>query len=131
MQLINPNTGQIIEPGAKIHTLHGAHAWRYERLRQIDAHTHHVHCTRVVKGTRGRTFRGHREFHPSVFGLEIKIDITWQRHALNKSRHVLGKVDDYLLAGLFAIVPLAFFERFHWADDITSLFTLGYIGSGH
>ena len=69
-QLINPRTGQVIEPGTKIHTVQGGHAWRFERLRKVDHHEHHVHVTKIVKGTRGRTFRGHREFHPSVFGLD-------------------------------------------------------------
>lgn len=132
MQLINPTTGQIIPQGTKIHTVHGNDPWRYERLRKIDETTHHVHCTRLVKGARGRTFRGHKEFHPSVFGLEVKIDISWQRHAVTTGKHVFAKIDDYMWAGMFAIIPLAFFEHFHWADDITSMVTLGMLGSsGH
>ena len=130
MQLINPRTGQVIQPGTKIHTVHGSDPWRYERLRKIDDTQHRVHVTRIVKGSRGRTFRGHREFHPSVFGLEVKIDITWERKAVCRTRHMISKIDDYLLAGVFAIIPLAFFEHFHWADDITSFVTLGMLGTG-
>lgn len=131
MELINPTTGQTITPGSKIHTVHGAHAWRYERLRKIDDRTHHVHCTRVVKGSRGRTFRGHREFHPSVFGLDVRVSVTWERKAICRTRHMISKVDDYLLAGVFAIIPLAFFEHYHMAGTITEFVTLGMFGSGH
>lgn len=130
MQLINPTTGQVIEPGSKIHTVHGNDPWRYERLRKIDDTTHHVHCTRVVKGSRGRTFRGHREFHPSVFGLEIKIDVTWQRRVKCRTVHAFHKIDDYLMAGLFALVPLAIFEHYHLAGTITEFVTLGMMGDG-
>lgn len=131
MELINPTTGQTIRPGAKIHTVPAGEAWHFNKVtRHPETNEHRVHCTKIVRGTRGRHFRGHREFHPHAFGLEIKIDITWQRHALNTGRHVFSKIDDYLWAGAFAIIPLAFFEHFHWADEITSVVTFGMIGSG-
>lgn len=129
-QLINPTTGQIIEPGSKIHTVQGSHAWRFERLRKVDHSTHHVHCSRLVKGARGRHFRGHREFHPSVFGLDVKIDITWSRHVVNTSKHVFSKIDDYLWAGAFAIIPLAFFEHYHMSGTIIETVTLGILSGG-
>lgn len=132
-ELVNPQTGRTISPGSKIHTLHDGQAWTYRALRKIDHETHHVHATRVVKGSRGRTFQGHREFHPSVFGLDVRVSLTWDRRARVTARHALGKVDDYLLAGIFAIIPLAFFERLHMAGSITELVTFGMIsgGSGH
>lgn len=130
LELINPRTGQVVRPGTKIHTVHGSHPWTFSHIRPVDSHTHHVHVTRTVKGTRGRTFKGHREFHPSVFGLDVRVSITWQRHVKNTARHAVSKIDDYLMAGLFALVPLAVFEHYHMADDITSMITLGMIGGG-
>lgn len=130
-ELINPTTGRVITPGTKIHTVHGSHPWTYRALRKIDDRTHHVQATRVVKGSRGRTFRGHREFHPSVFGLEVRVSVTWERKAVCKARHAFHKIDDYLLAGVFAIIPLAFFEHYHMAGTITEFVTLGMLGGGH
>lgn len=130
MELINPTTGQTIMPGTKIHTVPGGEAWHFAKIVHHPSGEHRVHCTKIVKGSKGRHFRGHREFHPHAFGLEIKIDITWQRHVVNSGKHVFAKIDDYLWAGLFAIIPLAFFEHFHMADDITSVVTFGMIGTG-
>lgn len=130
MELINPRTGQVIAPGSKIHTVHGSHPWTFSHIRKIDSGTHHVHVTRTVKGTRGRTFKGHREFHPSVFGLDVRVSVTWQRHVINTTKHAAHKVDDYLMAGLFAIIPLAFFEQYHMAGTITETITLGLLGGG-
>lgn len=130
MHLINPTTGKIVTPGSKIHTPDGK-SWRYDHLRKVSHGVHHVHVTNIVRGSRGRTFRGHREFHPSVFGLEIKIDISWQRHAINTGKHVFAKIDDYLWAGAFAIIPLAFFEHYHMSGTIIETVTLGVMGGEH
>jgi hypothetical protein len=130
MELINPTTGQTITPGAKIHTVPGGEAWHFAKIVHHPSGEHRVHCTKIVKGSKGRHFRGHREFHPHAFGLEIKIDITWQRHAMNTARHAFSKVDDYLMAGVFAIVPLAFFEHYHMAGPIIGTVTLGVLSGG-
>lgn len=131
MHVVSSASGRRVEPGCMIHIVSGPYlgqAWRYSHVREVEG-AHRVHCTRRVSGKRGRVFNGHREFHPSVFGLEVKIEISWQRHALNTTRHTLGKVDDYLLAGAFALLPLAFFEHYHMASKITE--TLSFGGPGH
>lgn len=130
LELINPRTGQTIRPGSKIHTVHGSHPWTYSHLRKINDGTHHVHVTRTVKGSRGRTFKGHKEFHPSVFGLDVRVSLTWERRAVSRARHAVHKIDDYLLAGAFAIIPLAFFEHYQMAGTITEAVTLGLLGDG-
>lgn len=130
MKLINPTTGQTIAPGSKIHTVPGGEPWHFERITRHPSGEHRVHCTKIVKGAKGRHFRGHREFHPHAFGLEIKIHISWQRHAINSGKHVFSKIDDYLWAGAFAIIPLAFFEHYHMSGTIIETVTLGVMGGG-
>lgn len=130
-QLINPATGQTIAPGSKIHTVPGGEPWHFNKItRHPNSGEHRVHCTKIVRGTRGRHFRGHREFHPHAFGLEVKIDITWSRHVINTGKHVFSKIDDYLWAGAFAIIPLAFFEHYHMSGTIIETVTLGILSGG-
>lgn len=66
--------------------------------------------------------RIHREFHPSALGCEIAVDITWRKSMGHAAYRTWSKVDDYLLAGIFALVPLAFFEHYHWSEFIVSIF---------
>lgn len=98
--------------------------WRYERLThdRVDGE-HRVHASKSG-GKRGRV---HREFHPHVFGATVVVDITWRRRAVQGVKRVCHKVDDALVMGALALVPLAFFEHFHGAEVIVT--TLGM--SGH
>lgn len=123
--LLVTRTGQEIEKGSKLHATSGAVAgtvWRYEHIAERPDGAHHVHVSRCG----GKLGRVHRELHPSVFGLEIKIHITFVKHTANVVRHVRSKIDDYLMAGAFALVPLALYEHFHWGETITA--ALGFVG---
>jgi len=116
MQLINAN-GEIVESGAKLRVAHGreiGQMWLYSHVVEHPVDGHRVHVTR----RHTRLGHIHREFHPRVFGLEVKVDITWQRHVINKAHDVRCKFDDYLLAGIVALVPLALFEHYHLAEVI-------------
>lgn len=48
------------------------------------------------------------------------IDLLWHHRMRLMVRHGWMRVDDWLMAGVFALVPLAFFERFHMAEHITN-----------
>lgn len=114
MRLINTQ-GEIIEPGSRLHAIQGreiGRTWQYSHIVEHPIDGHRIHVTR----RHPRMGHVHREFHPGVFGLKVVVDITWKRHVANKVHHVRTKVDDYLLAGVFALVPLAFFEHFRLAD---------------
>lgn len=121
MELVSCATGEAIEQGCTLHATSGPQlgkAWRFEHIAERPDGAHHVHVTR----SGGKLGRIHREFHPGVFGCEIKIDITWRQGVRHYAHHAWTKVDDYLMAGAFALVPLAFFEHFHWADRLCALF---------
>lgn len=120
MQLVSRTTGKTVAPGSMLRVQSGpgaGRAWRFEHVHERGDGNHRVHVTR----SGGRMGRIHREFHPGVFGCEIKIDITWRRVTRNAVHHARTKIDDYLMAGVFALVPLAFFEHFHMADTLCGL----------
>ncbi|MFE7077128.1 hypothetical protein ACFU96_44290 [Streptomyces sp. NPDC057620] len=112
-------TGKEITAGRKLLGQSGSAAglaWKFEGITEHRSGVHHVHVSRPG----GRFGRIHREFHPSVFGCEITVEITWRRTVRNKIVRAWSKADDYFWAGVFALVPLAFFEHFHWAEVIVS-----------
>ncbi|MET8292200.1 hypothetical protein ABZV80_44965 [Streptomyces sp. NPDC005132] len=125
MKLISRMTGEEIEQGRTLHGQEGAaapHAWKFERIHLHSDGVHHIHVSRPG-GRRGRI---HRAFHPGDFGCEVRVEITWRRTVRHAVRRTWTKVDDYLLAGVFALVPLAFFEHFHWSDAIMSMLGMNH-----
>lgn len=125
MKLVSRVTGKEIKQGRKLRGQAGAaapHAWRFERINLHRDGIHRVHVSRPG----GKLGRIHRAFHPSDFGCEVRVEITWRRSVRHAAWRTWSKVDDYLLAGLFALVPLAFFEHFHWADAIMSMLGMGH-----
>ncbi|MCX5605979.1 hypothetical protein OOK29_48560 [Streptomyces phaeochromogenes] len=124
MKLVSRATGQEVTPGSTLHMQSGSaagRAWRFEHIVERPDGNHHVHVTRL-SGKLGRT---PRQYHPDVFGCDITIEITWRQSVRNAAHHAWTKVDDYLLAGAFALVPLAFFEQYHLAETITSALGFG------
>lgn len=122
MKLVSRTTGQEITPGSTLHTQSGpsaGRAWRFEHIVERPDGNHHVH----VSCSSGKLGRIPRQYHPDVFGCEITIDITWRQNIRNAAHHAWTKVDDYLMAGVFALVPLAFFEHYHWAEPIAAALT--------
>lgn len=91
--------------------------WRLSHVVEHPVDGHRVHVTR----RHPRLGHVHREFHPGVFGLHVVIDVTWREHAINKARHVRAKFDDYLLAGVVALFPLAIFEHYHVAEKLPEM----------
>lgn len=119
MRLINAQ-GTEISPGARLVAIKGAETgtrWTLSHVLEHPVDGHRVHVTR----RHPRLGHVHREFHPSVFGLRVIVDITWQRAVINKAHHVRAKFDDYLLAGVIALLPLAFFEHYHVGERLTEL----------
>ncbi|MGV9705296.1 hypothetical protein [Streptomyces sp. NPDC003483] len=120
MKLISRVSGKEITEGRTLHGHSGPaapHAWRFERISLHRDGVHRVHVSRPG----GRVGRIHRAFHPSDFGCEVRLEITWRRTVRHAVTRTWSKVDDYLLAGLFALVPLAFFEPYHWLDVVSML----------
>jgi hypothetical protein len=116
MRLINAQ-GQEITPGARLRVAEGrdsGQVWLYSHTIEHPVDGHRVHVTR----RHPRIGHVHREFHPRVFGLHVEIDITWRRHVVNKVHHVRTKFDEYLLAGVVALFPLAAFEHFHFSEKL-------------
>jgi len=119
MQLINAQGVEVL-PGSRLHAVSGPFMGQLWQLSHVIEHPidgHRVHVTR----RHSRLGHVHREFHPGVFGLSVVIDLTWKHHMVNKVHHVRSKFDDYLLAGVVALVPLAFFEQFHLAEKLGEL----------
>jgi hypothetical protein len=87
----------------------GAH-FRLEALVERDG-KHHVRATRLV----------HQRRHvvhvlPEVFGLMVEEVVTAVRHWVNLLHRMWMKLDDGIVMGFLALIPLAFFEAFHGAE---------------
>jgi hypothetical protein len=120
MRLINAQ-GREVESGAKLVAIQGkeiGERWIFSHVVEHPIDGHRVHVTR----RHPRMGHVHREFHPVVFGLHVVIDITWRKHVVNKVHHVRCKFDDYLLAGVVALFPLAIFEHYHIAERLPEFF---------
>ena len=121
MQLIT-TTGETVPLGRVLTAAHGPYKGR--RFRLVDFH---------ADGERLRVHLLHPHpfrhaplvLHPSVFLLEIRREVTRVRHALNALHHTWQRVDEWLLAGFAALIPLAFFEHYHWAESITAALGFG------
>jgi hypothetical protein len=121
MRLMDATTATEIVAGSMIRPVEGpSRPWRFESITSRPDGTHLVHATQA-----SRAGRVHKHFHPHAFGLDIVIDveITRRAHVRNVAHHTWSKANDYLLAGIFALVPLAFFEHFHVAERIFAAFT--------
>ncbi len=120
MRLINAQDVEI-PTGARIRVVEGRETgqlWQYSHVVEHPVDGHRVHVTR----RHPRVGHVHREFHPRVFGLHVVVDITWKRRVANATHHAFSKFDDYLLAGLVALVPLAFFEHYKLAERLPEIF---------
>lgn len=119
MRLINAQ-GEIVQPGARLVAIQGKEIgrhWKYSHVLEHPVDGHRVHVVR----RHPKLGHVHREFHPGVFGLVVEVDIKWSRHLVNTAHHARQKFDEYLLAGVVALVPLAFFEQFHLAEKVGEL----------
>lgn len=71
--------------------------------------------------------RVHRTFPPAVFGLTVQEELSRMRAALNRLHHVRQSVDEGLIMGTLALLPLAVFEAYHGAEH-TREFLLSILG---
>lgn len=117
-QLIMATTGEVVGFGRMIQAQTGSHAgtwWRLDALSH-NGREHIVHVSRRC----GRVRRV-AAFPLHVFGLIVQEITAWWHRLIMAAEH---KLADYMLAGVFALVPLAFFERFHGAEHIVEIFTI-------
>lgn len=120
--ILQTEAGEEIHSGATLRATSGAYLGR--RFRFVEVHDDGERIT--VTMLHPHPFRHARQvMHPSAFGLRLHRPLSRSRRMANAVHHVWQRVDEWLLAGLVALIPLAFFERFHWADQITSLMGMG------
>lgn len=125
MELINAESVTVTY-GCTVHVVMGPNigrAYRYEGV-IVYGRTHRVKCTR--KAVHGH-FRSVEWYHPTALGCTVYTPLTRRQHVKAACTTVAHKVDDYILAGLFALLPLAAFEHFHLATKITEIVSLGMI----
>lgn len=84
--------------------------WRLDELFH-DGTQHMVRCSRKHRAGRVR-----RVFAPAVFGLTVHEELTRFKHAFNLVIHARRKVDDGIILGALALIPLALFEAFHGGE---------------
>ncbi|MFJ8158540.1 hypothetical protein [Streptomyces sp. NPDC094468] len=120
MKLVSCVTGEEIAIGRILHGQLGptaGKAWRFENIAPRPDGAHHIRVSRCG----GRMGRIRGEFHPSFFGCEISIEVRWRENIRHTAYRLWARVDDYLWAGFFALVPLSFFEHFHWSEFVISV----------
>jgi len=110
--LVTPD-GEIILPGAMLHAVNGPHAgthWRLERVHHNGTY-HVLRCSRLHRQMRVRM-----DLHPHVFGLSVLEITRWYRPRAQDLKACWHKIDDGLLMGALALIPLAAFEAFHGSE---------------
>lgn len=128
IHLIN-SEGERLSVGCIVHVTTGAsigRAYRYEGVYAF-GRTHRVKVTR--KSTHGH-FRSVEWLHPTMLGCTVRCPLTRRERLHNWSVRTWHRMDDWIMAGVFALIPLAWFEHYHMATKITEVFSLGLIGGG-
>lgn len=95
--------------------------WRIDEL----FHDGTDHCVRASRKHRAGRVRG--VFHPSVFGLMVQEEFTRIRRVVNRLQHMLRTVDEGLIMGTLALLPLAAFEAYH-GGEVTREFLTHLLG---
>lgn len=125
-QLLFADTRKPVPTGTPLKPLSSVaqpHTWRLESHQTTNdgglvwVSRHHPKFGRV-----------RRTFHPRVFGLVIEVDVSWHRAARTKIHRAWHEAWFGVVLGILALIPLAFFEQYHLADEITSV--LSIFGSG-
>jgi hypothetical protein len=103
------DTGETVRSGTVLIAVVGPHTGR--RFRFVDIHESGERV--LVRHAHGHTFRNALAvLHPSVFACEIHQELTRLRRTLNLCHHTWQKVDEGLVMGALALVPLALFEAY-------------------
>lgn len=84
--------------------------WRLDELFH-DGTEHRVRASR-----RHAAGRVHRTFPPAAFGLIVREELTRLRLLLNRLHHLWQTIDEGVVMGTLALVPLALFEAYHGGE---------------
>lgn len=121
-QLIHATTGLPVEFGRTVQAQSGPFAgswWRLDALVKRDG-VWHVSVSRSHRCGRRKVVAP-----PDVFGLLVREILTLLRRTRNLLVHVWQTIDEGIVMGALALLPLALFEHFHMAEVIVSLMGLG------
>lgn len=122
MRITLASTGMDVPLGRSVQAVKGPYAgtwWRLDDVRK--ANGQHLICA-------SRTHRVGRHritVAPDMFGLVIEEIVRFARHCLNTLHAVRVKIDDGIILGFLALIPLALFEAFHggeWTRHIIEVF---------
>jgi hypothetical protein len=122
--LVTPEGTVVVLGRHHVRAVQGRHAgtwWRIDDL-FLDGSEHMVRASR--KHTVGRE---HRTFPPAIFGLIVREEITRMRAFLNRLHHTRQSVDEGLIMGTLALLPLAVFEAYH-GGEVTREFLASILG---
>lgn len=118
MHITLATTGDTVEIGRLVQAVTGPYAgswWRLDDVRK----TNGVHMAHVSR--KHRVGRHVMHCPAELFGLVVQEVIAWYRHAMNTLCDVRRKVDDGILLGFLALIPLALFEAFHGGEATRQL----------
>jgi hypothetical protein len=91
MKLVHAETARVINPGSMLHATSGP-AWRYERIVPHPVDGHRVHVSRHHP----KLGRVHKEFHPSIFGCCVVIDVKFYADTA-KIKHCISVLGTQLI----------------------------------
>lgn len=130
MHITLVSTGEFVPIGRSVQAVTGPYAgqwWRLDDVRKTET-CHVVHVSRLTRIGR------HRMVAPAeVFGLVVREAVTLWRHVCHLLVVVRRKVDDGLILGALALIPLALFEAFHGGETARHMLMewLGSSDGGH
>lgn len=130
IELIN-SEGVIIEHGSIVHICTGPNVGRAYRYEGVVISGHRTYRIKITRKSIAGHFRSIEWCHPAVLGCEVRVPLTRCERAKIFAVACWTKIDDWFMAGMIALIPLAWFEHFHMATKITEVLSLGMITGGH
>lgn len=89
---------------------HQGHHWRLEELVERDG-VHFVRATRIRNRRRCVI-----TCLPEIFGLVVERIVNRARHVANVLHRAWSTIDEGLIMGVLALIPLALFEAYHGGE---------------
>lgn len=130
INLVN-SEGVIIEHGSIVHLTAGPFVGKAYRYEGVIISGHHTYRVKITRKSIAGHFRAVEWCHPSMIGCEVRVPLTRCQQVGAFALACWTKIDDWFMAGLVALVPLAWFEHYHMATKITEILSLGMITGGH
>lgn len=122
----------IIEHGSIVHICTGPNVGRAYRYEGVVIAGHHTYRVKITRKSIAGHFRAVEWIHPSVIGCSVRVPLTRCQRVKVFALACWTKIDDWFMAGLVALIPLAWFEHYHMATKITEVLSLGiFTGGGH